>query len=90
MTNEQTSTLVFKDQAGEYYLLPQATLEQGRVPEERKAEVERLVAEAEGDDVSGHLLFAVANTAKLAFALNDWLEGKLAGPQEVPTIQFPT
>ncbi|MGH2598397.1 MAG: hypothetical protein ACRDJ9_03315 [Dehalococcoidia bacterium] len=56
MTNEQTSTLVFKDQAGEYYLLPQATLERGRVPAEHKAEVERVLAEVEGDDVQGHAL----------------------------------
>ena len=57
MSNEQTSPLVFKDHAGEYYLLPQAALEQGRVPEEHKAEVERLLAEGtqgdDGEDVQG-------------------------------------
>ena len=53
MTNEQTGTLVFKDQAGEYYLLPQATLERGRVSAEHKAEVERLISE-QHDDVQGH------------------------------------
>jgi hypothetical protein len=61
MTNEQTSTVIFKDQAGEYYRLPQATLEQGRVPDEKVAEFERLMAEAaardDGDgDVEGFFL----------------------------------
>lgn len=55
MTNAdaQSSTLVFKDQAGDYFFLPQEALERGRVPEEHRAEVERLVAER--DDVSGHV-----------------------------------
>jgi hypothetical protein len=59
MTATQDSTLVFKDQAGDYYLVPQGMLEQGRVPAERRAEVERLVAEgntAEADDTQGHIL----------------------------------
>jgi hypothetical protein len=63
MTNEQTITLVFKDQAGEYYLVPLETLAQGHVAQEHKAEVERLIAEgaAVDDDVRGHhpLFFAV-------------------------------
>jgi hypothetical protein len=52
MTNEQTGTLVLKDNAGNYFLVPQATLEQGRVPAEHTAELERLLADS--DDVSGH------------------------------------
>jgi hypothetical protein len=59
MTTEQMDTLIFKDRAGEYYVLPQAVLEQGRVPEEYKAEVERLVAEAEANDTTGHAAFIV-------------------------------
>ena len=59
MTMAQTGTLVFKNEAGDYFLLPQETLEQGRVPEEHKAEVEQAIAAAEGgaggDDVQGHL-----------------------------------
>ena len=51
MTNAQTTTLVFKNDAGSYFLLPQETLEQGRVPDEQQAAVERLIAEA--DDVAG-------------------------------------
>jgi len=60
MTNEQTMTLVLKDAAGNYFLVSQETLEQGRVPEEHRAEVGRLVAEAstseagEGNDTQGH------------------------------------
>lgn len=61
MTNEQTSTLVFKDQAGEYYLLPLETLERGRVPADHKAELEQVIAAAHqggagDDDVQGYLL----------------------------------
>jgi len=55
MENTEQATLVIKDQEGEYYLLPQAALESGRVPAEHKAEVERLLAESH--DVSGHLFF---------------------------------
>jgi len=58
MTNAQTNTLVFKNEAGDYFLVPQATLEQGRIPAEHRAEVERLIAAAGagGDDVQGHAL----------------------------------
>jgi hypothetical protein len=51
MTNAETGTLIFKNQAGEYFLLSLDALEQGRVPEERKAEVEQILAEA--GDASG-------------------------------------
>ena len=53
MTNEQTTALVLKDGMGNYFLVPQETLERGRVPEEHKAEVERLISE-QHDDVRGH------------------------------------
>ena len=65
MTNAETCTLVLRDQAGKYYLLPQETLERGRVPDEHKAGVERLMVEAAaGDgadrgDVQGHILPAI-------------------------------
>jgi hypothetical protein len=58
-TITQDGTLIFKDRAGGYYLLPQAALERGRVPAERAAEVERLIAESkavEGEDTQGHFL----------------------------------
>lgn len=75
-----TGTLVFRDGEGEYFLLPRATLEQGRVPVERKAEVERLIAEsageasAEGDDVRGHAvpvigLIILAELAGIGFEI---------------------
>lgn len=59
MTTTRGNTLVFKDQARDYYLLPRETLAQGRVPAERTAEVERLVAEttaAERDDTQGYFI----------------------------------
>ncbi|MGH2585603.1 MAG: hypothetical protein ACRDJE_11875 [Dehalococcoidia bacterium] len=60
MTSEQTSVLVFKNEAGDYFLVPQATLEQGRVPAERTAELERLSAKGaeggNGEDVQGFAL----------------------------------
>jgi hypothetical protein len=58
MTQTQTDTLVFKNQAGDYFLVPQEALERGRVPPARKAEVEWLIAAqrgATGDDTEGHI-----------------------------------
>jgi hypothetical protein len=60
MMTAQTVTLVFKDEAGEYYLLPQETLERGRVPAEHTTALEAQLAAmapaaAEGDDVQGYL-----------------------------------
>jgi hypothetical protein len=51
MTSEQTTTtpmLVFKSEAGDYFLLPRELLERGRVPEGRKAELAQLIEE-QGD-----------------------------------------
>jgi hypothetical protein len=59
MTDEQTMTLVLKNQAGDYFLMPQKTLELRHVPAEHTAEVERAIAAARsgagGDDVAGQL-----------------------------------
>ena len=52
MTTTQDNILVLKDQAVDYFLLPQELLERGRVPAEYTAAVERLVAESE--DTHGH------------------------------------
>jgi hypothetical protein len=55
MTNEQTTTipmLVFQTEAGDYFLVPQELLECGRVPADRIADVERLLAAQ--DDVGGY------------------------------------
>lgn len=61
MTDAKAGTLLLKNNAGDYFLLPQEMLEQCRVPEERRAEVEQAIATAEadadGDDVEGHLFW---------------------------------
>jgi hypothetical protein len=63
MPNPESSTpatgmLAVKDQAGNYYLVPQATLEQCRVPAEHAADVAQLMADAAqgGADVQGFLV----------------------------------
>jgi len=53
MTTDSQGTLVLKDEAGDYFLLPQTMLERGRVSEEHKAEVEQLIQDM---DVSGHFM----------------------------------
>jgi hypothetical protein len=87
MTTTQDCTLVLKDRAGDYYVLPQSILERGLVPAERKAEIERLIADAEastssdGEDVQGHVAPAVivgisgaiAIGAELWISRDDWL-----------------
>ncbi|MGH2585602.1 MAG: hypothetical protein ACRDJE_11870 [Dehalococcoidia bacterium] len=93
MTTEQTNVLVLKDQAGEYYLLPQATLERAQVPQEHKAQIEQLMAEQE-DDTQGHFffVFAVALAGGTAIVGGTALiVNEATKPVEpvVPTIQFP-
>jgi hypothetical protein len=57
-TTEQTNiALVFTDQDQNYYLIPAEIIERGRVPAERKAEVEQLMSEQE---VEGYLLVHAA------------------------------
>lgn len=68
--------MVFKDQAGGYYLVPRETLEQGRVPAERTAELERLIAE-QPDDVHGH---AAQFGVLVVCALLGTLVGEIIGP----------
>ena len=96
MTEAQTSTdepsvaLVLKDAAGSYYLVPQQTLERGRVPEEQRAEVERLLAEAaergcgRGDEVHGYNLIVIGVgciVVGLAMAhYGDWGQGEVYPP----------
>jgi hypothetical protein len=57
MTNAQNGTLVLKDRTGSYFLVPQATIEQGRVAAGQEAELERLLADAAKDEVSGHVVY---------------------------------
>jgi hypothetical protein len=56
MMASRSRTLIVKDGAGSYFLLSQETLEQGRVPEEHTAAVERLMAAVSvgGDAVQGY------------------------------------
>jgi hypothetical protein len=44
MTNTPMEMLVFKDADGHYYVMPRQAWEQARVPDERRHEVERLLA----------------------------------------------
>jgi hypothetical protein len=48
MENTEQNALVLKDSAGTYYLVPLATVAQGRVPAEREAAIEQMVADAAG------------------------------------------
>ena len=86
--------LVLKDQVGDYFLLPQETLERGRVPQERKAEIEQLIAERQ-TDVQGYVGFIAHAVISLAQAVAigaGALYRQYELSQEeivVPTIQFP-
>jgi hypothetical protein len=57
MTDAQAGTLVLKNKAGDYFLVSQAMVEHGRVPDEHKAALEQPLAEADGD-VSGYIVGA--------------------------------
>lgn len=64
MTTAQMDMLVFKDQAGEYFVLPQVALERGRVSGEMRAAIEERFPALQalgtaGDDTQGHALFVV-------------------------------
>lgn len=54
MTTDHSNMLVLKDPSGSYFIIPQETLERGRVPAEHTAEVEGHFAAATAADVSGH------------------------------------
>jgi hypothetical protein len=64
MTDPQTTALVLKDQAGDYFILPTETLERGRVPAERKTEVEQLLSAS--DDTSGYSVPMAVSWLRLA------------------------
>lgn len=73
MTNAETGALVWRDLDGSYFIVPKETLEQGRVPAERTAELEQLIASesaqggADGDDVQGHIVPLVVGGVALGF-----------------------
>jgi hypothetical protein len=95
MTNAETSTtttngqhvaLVLKDGAGNYFLVPKETLEQGRVPAEHTAEVEQLIAAGGPDeDTQGFffpLVYGIAMTVGFAagyFGTKAAIEGSGSG-----------
>jgi len=82
MTNELVPTLVLKDAAGDYFLVPQEMLERGRVPAEHNAEVEQLLTGAGGDDVQGF-----ADALNIAgWLLFEWAVGMI-GPAGGVTIE---
>ena len=69
MTSEQAEMLIFADGKGGYYQIPRALFEQGRVPDDQKAQLEQALNQ---DDTSGFL-----NFSKIEF---DYLSGiKLVG-----------
>jgi hypothetical protein len=57
MTESQNTIVILKNEAGDYFLVPQATVEQGRVTEGQKVELEWLIGEQE--DARGHMLHAL-------------------------------
>lgn len=95
MTNTEPTGLVLKDEAGNYYLLSQETLEQIRVPEERRAKLERLIAEAqdarpsEQDDAQGYAIPLLYLAACAVWSVNAAVIIGLTGP-DVPSGPMPT
>jgi hypothetical protein len=74
MTNIEDNTLVVKDAAGNLFLVPHEMLEQGRVPEEQRAEIERLIGDA---DTSGFFA-SVFGAMYRAFASTATPDGKVS------------
>ena len=94
MTNEQPISLVLKDATGNYFLLPLEAIEQGRVPAERRDELDQFIAAATqggtgGDDAEGYIwpYFAITFGAiGLHYAVALAAGGETA---VAPTIDFP-
>src|SRR5829696_8196235 len=64
--------LVLCDQAGHYYLLPRQAVERARVPDERRAAIERVLT---GEDVVGFGALIEERPARLATAGAGLLSG---------------
>jgi hypothetical protein len=94
MTDATARVLVFKDEAGDYFLLPQEVLECGRVPKEHEGELERLVSQHE--DVHGYAapiivaIRIISLSGMAGFSVGAAL-GVASNAQavQVPTIDFP-
>jgi len=78
MTTTPKDMLLLKDEAGDYYVLPQELLERGRVPAEQSVEAERVFAAAEADDVAGHLNFSKIEFVYRAIKFEDILVSSFA------------
>ena len=83
MTTEQTSMLVFKDQAGDYFLVTQETLQQVRVPEERREELEQLLGGA--GDVSGYVVSTTYTILRFMNAAVNAIDVAIAGAASPPS-----
>lgn len=70
-TDARTGTLVLKGHTGDYFVVPQALVEQGKVSAEQRADLERLLAEE--DDTQGHAFFVGVVAGLTANALYDVL-----------------
>ncbi len=55
MSGERDEMLIFADGKGDYYRIPRSVLEQGRVPDDQKAQLEQALNQ---DDTSGVLNFS--------------------------------
>ena len=55
MSSEQAEMLILADGKGDYYRIPRSVLEQGRVPDDQKAQLEQALNQ---DDTSGFLNFS--------------------------------
>ena len=85
MTNTPLEMLVFKDAEGHYYVLPRQAWEQARVPDERRHEVDRLLAgsgktAAKVGDVSAREAAAVRGGAVSAQAVGSFRTTSPVGP----------
>lgn len=88
MTTTLKDMLVLKDEVGVYYVLPHDLIERCRVPAEHTAEVERLFAEAEADDVAGYLNFAKIEYRYMRIKFQDILVSSFAAPGMEPGAQY--
>jgi hypothetical protein len=89
MASETVQVLVLRDGEGNLYLLDRNTIENGRIPDDRRAEVQQLLQ----DDVGGYLfdvaaLSSVINVPQTntATANNIALGAFAVGPQTIVQV----
>ena len=86
MANKPVDIVVLKDTEGNYYVLPRAGLKQAMVPEEYRAEVEKLIqqgpqAAGQGEEMSIEQLESVAGGGYSSI-------GNLTAPSRLSFNQF--